>query len=76
MKLVVCSLNIALPYLRPTTCPAKSPKVMEIEVPIPMAPRNAVGAISPRYRACTQRPMPVKIKYVIKAIFMRFEMQN
>lgn len=35
---------------------------MKIEVPIPMAPRNAVGAISPKYRGCTQMAMPVKIK--------------
>lgn len=35
-------------YLRPITCPVKMPPVMKTEVPIPMAPRNAVGAISPK----------------------------
>lgn len=37
-------------YLRPTTCPMRIPAVRKMEVPIPMAPRSAVGAISPKYR--------------------------
>lgn len=37
-------------YLRPITCPARIPPVMKMEVPVPIKPRNAVGAISPRYR--------------------------
>lgn len=36
-------------YRRPTTCPSKMPAVMKIDVPIPMVPRSAVGAISTRY---------------------------
>lgn len=50
-------------YLRPTTCPTKIPTVMKTEVPIPMAPRSAVGAISPKYRGWTQMPMPMKTKH-------------
>lgn len=35
---------------------------MKIEVPIPIAPRSAVGAISPKYWGWTQMATPVKIK--------------
>lgn len=54
-----CCQTIGSTYLRPTTCPIRIPAVRKMEVPIPMAPRSAVGAISPKYRGWTQRPMPV-----------------
>lgn len=50
-------------YLSPTTCPDKIPPVMKIEVPIPMAPRSEVGAISPRYCGWTQMATPVRRKH-------------
>lgn len=48
-----------LSYLRPITCPVRIPPVMKMEVPITMAPRRALGAISPIYRGCTHIPIPV-----------------
>lgn len=55
---IVWAVNI---YLSPITCPVRIPPVMKIEVPIPMAPRKAVGAISPKYRGWTLIAMPAKI---------------
>lgn len=69
-SLIFCvKSNIFSQYLRPFTCPIKIPAVMKIEVPIPIAPRSAVGAISPKYWGWTQMATPVKIKHEFNYIY-------
>lgn len=70
-KFGFCLRTIACAYRRPTTCPSKMPAVMKIEVPIPTVPRSAVGAISPRYRGWTQRPMPKEREHVQRRHFSK-----
>lgn len=53
---------IASIYLSPITCPDKIPTVRKIEIPIPMVPRKAVGAISAKNIGSTHKPMPGKRK--------------
>lgn len=44
--------------LKPIICPVRIPPVRKMELPMAMPPLRCFGATSPRYRGCTQSPIP------------------